>query len=324
MKHLILFLFTVSFASGIGCIIIGKLFYTTNKNALLKYLLRASYSLTCFLLIDIINFYKSINNIPYTEIEYLIIILGLLFAGMSAVHAFGNFTYHVIQRPLVKKVKAAYIASCVIAFVSIIILHSMYKLNIIEDRICIRVGFFIQNFYIALGVGYNIYLLIKFKDSIDPILNRVISWGLRFLLVMVPISLISNLSEFFYRSKYPKPFSPIIYFVLNMMGFYFVKNTFIKKAAIKEAILQNEDIPKKLEDGSEILNMFLSKFEITQREKEIIEYILAGHTNSEIGEKLFISPNTVKNHIYSIYKKMNIKNRYELIHKLSELQKQRV
>ncbi|QXE18900.1 response regulator transcription factor [Clostridium sp. 001] len=38
-----------------------------------------------------------------------------------------------------------------------------------------------------------------------------------------------------------------------------------------------------------------------------------GLSNKEIGNKLFISPNTVKNHVYNIYKKVNVKNKVELI-----------
>lgn len=52
---------------------------------------------------------------------------------------------------------------------------------------------------------------------------------------------------------------------------------------------------------------------LTNREKEIVDYIILGLSNKEIGEKLFISPNTVKNHIYNIYKKVNVKNKVELI-----------
>ncbi len=51
----------------------------------------------------------------------------------------------------------------------------------------------------------------------------------------------------------------------------------------------------------------------TPRELEIIQLIIAGKSNAEIEGILFISPHTVKNHIYNIYKKMKIKNRYELI-----------
>ncbi len=58
----------------------------------------------------------------------------------------------------------------------------------------------------------------------------------------------------------------------------------------------------------------LSKhYDITQREFEIMELITDGCTNQIIGEKLNISPNTVRNHISSIFKKLGVANRFELI-----------
>lgn len=44
-----------------------------------------------------------------------------------------------------------------------------------------------------------------------------------------------------------------------------------------------------------------------------MELIADGLSNQDIAEKLFISVNTARNHIYNIYRKMGIKNRYELI-----------
>jgi DNA-binding CsgD family transcriptional regulator len=37
--------------------------------------------------------------------------------------------------------------------------------------------------------------------------------------------------------------------------------------------------------------------------------IAIGKTNKEISEELYISPNTVKNHLYTIFKKINVTNR---------------
>ncbi|MCG8573183.1 MAG: helix-turn-helix transcriptional regulator [Spirochaetes bacterium] len=53
---------------------------------------------------------------------------------------------------------------------------------------------------------------------------------------------------------------------------------------------------------------------MTLREKEIIKLILRGKSNKEIGDELFISERTVKNHIYNTYKKLDINSRFELIH----------
>ncbi len=53
--------------------------------------------------------------------------------------------------------------------------------------------------------------------------------------------------------------------------------------------------------------------ELTQRELEILHKIAGGADNGEISTALFISPHTVKSHIYSIYKKINVKNRFQAI-----------
>lgn len=54
-------------------------------------------------------------------------------------------------------------------------------------------------------------------------------------------------------------------------------------------------------------------FELTPRECDIIMCIYSGCSNEEIGSRLFISANTVKNHIYHIYRKTGVRNRVELL-----------
>ncbi len=51
--------------------------------------------------------------------------------------------------------------------------------------------------------------------------------------------------------------------------------------------------------------------DLTRREKEILGLICVGATNQEIADKLFISTNTVKTHIYKIYKKIDVPNRMQ-------------
>jgi DNA-binding CsgD family transcriptional regulator len=62
-----------------------------------------------------------------------------------------------------------------------------------------------------------------------------------------------------------------------------------------------------------ILREFLEEYGITKREEEVIREICDGKTNREIGESLFISLQTVKDHIYRIFQKANVKNRVQLI-----------
>ena len=50
---------------------------------------------------------------------------------------------------------------------------------------------------------------------------------------------------------------------------------------------------------------------LTPREVEILTLISIGAKNEDIANKLCISPNTVKTHIYNIFKKINVPNRLQ-------------
>ncbi len=55
---------------------------------------------------------------------------------------------------------------------------------------------------------------------------------------------------------------------------------------------------------------------LTPKEKEVLELLSKGFLYKEIGEKLHISLNTVKQHIHRLYKKLHVCNRIEAVNKL--------
>lgn len=57
---------------------------------------------------------------------------------------------------------------------------------------------------------------------------------------------------------------------------------------------------------------------LSARESEIGELIAAGHSNSEISQILFISENTVKKHVNSLYRKLGITSRTQLLRMVYE------
>ena len=54
---------------------------------------------------------------------------------------------------------------------------------------------------------------------------------------------------------------------------------------------------------------------LSKREKEILEALSKGLLYKEIADQLFISPQTVRKHVYHIYEKLHVSNRVEAVNK---------
>lgn len=87
-----------------------------------------------------------------------------------------------------------------------------------------------------------------------------------------------------------------------------------KKRDVKASGEQNFDMDRWIDQS--VSSKALES--LTEKEKEVVGYILKGTPRKEIADKLFISESTVKNHVTKIYAKLNIKNRAELIEMLNK------
>ncbi len=120
-------------------------------------------------------------------------------------------------------------------------------------------------------------------------------------------------------------FLPVfIYFIIDIL---FLKNSAFKTTHIAYAVFAvsvymfltkhytvNYEPP--MDDLMSNADKFYSQYSISEREKEIIEALAQGKTNKEIAAELYISINTVKTHIKNIYRKLDIRNRVQLLHKI--------
>jgi DNA-binding NarL/FixJ family response regulator len=52
---------------------------------------------------------------------------------------------------------------------------------------------------------------------------------------------------------------------------------------------------------------------LSEREREVLQYVARGHSYKEIGEQLFIAPKTVENHVRNILGKLHLNRRQELV-----------
>jgi len=87
----------------------------------------------------------------------------------------------------------------------------------------------------------------------------------------------------------------------------------IQRARLEYQLLQNVTI-----DGTrpEVFQDNCLHYHLTKTEIQLVQIIYKGLTNKEAADKMFISEETVKKHIYNMFRKTGVKNRSTLIHKL--------
>ncbi|MBZ9625864.1 helix-turn-helix transcriptional regulator [Clostridium sp. FP2] len=102
---------------------------------------------------------------------------------------------------------------------------------------------------------------------------------------------------------------PAFYMLWNLFSIYFGVNYF-KDNIYKFYNLENQKDAKEVQDKQK---HFFEKFNITNREKEIILLLIKGYSYNQLAEELVISLTTVKTHVHNIYRKAGVKNKIQLI-----------
>lgn len=112
--------------------------------------------------------------------------------------------------------------------------------------------------------------------------------------------------------------------VLFLVAGYFIsRKLFAPKEKIveveKEVLVEKEVIIER-EKPSAIDERQLEKTGISKREYEILQLIADGLSNQQIADKLFVSENTIKKHISSLFLKLDVERRTEAVRKAKEKQ----
>ncbi len=70
---------------------------------------------------------------------------------------------------------------------------------------------------------------------------------------------------------------------------------------------------------SDINRQALDALGISDKEYAVLELLALGHSNQEIAERLFVSPNTIKTHLASLYRKLEVSRRTQAVSRAREL-----
>jgi len=80
-------------------------------------------------------------------------------------------------------------------------------------------------------------------------------------------------------------------------------------AAVIRQFASPTETPSVSNNGSKTIR---ERAQLSQREREIIVLIAQGYKNKEIAEKMFITEQTVKNHLHNVFDKLGVSDRLEL------------
>ncbi|HHC6590361.1 LuxR C-terminal-related transcriptional regulator [Vibrio parahaemolyticus] len=110
----------------------------------------------------------------------------------------------------------------------------------------------------------------------------------------------------------------------NLKGLFYFKDDFDKVMMGLKGILNGEnwlsrDILNQLIGYLLSLNNTVGELEtklemeLTRRELQVLSALCQGGSNLDIADSLFVSEHTVKSHLYSIFRKLEVKNRMQAI-----------
>ena len=120
--------------------------------------------------------------------------------------------------------------------------------------------------------------------------------------------------QYFVRAYSTEIYGGAVAVIFTVVGVYLG----LKWTKQKEVVVVKE--VRVREGGPFVLNAEkLKELGITQREHEILALIAEGLSNREIGERLFVSENTVKTHSSRLFEKMSVNRRVLAIQKGKEL-----
>jgi ATP/maltotriose-dependent transcriptional regulator MalT len=112
----------------------------------------------------------------------------------------------------------------------------------------------------------------------------------------------------------------LVIFFLILLVFFFVnkKNKLTQnqlRLELQNYLMQIRDMKSVISENQSHIESNnpspnFEEFDLTEREKEVLQLIAEGYKNTEIADKLFVSENTVKSHIKNIYIKLDVKNRF--------------
>jgi DNA-binding CsgD family transcriptional regulator len=218
----------------------------------------------------------------------------------AALYFLALFLGQIVRRPPSKIYRAAYVAACGLAVVLIVIRSEARPTAERELDIAISiVGLLLKN---ATAYGWMILTLVRSRTLDDRLerdgVRRVVYalcggflvFDLVFRDVLAPFGIYAN------------------DYVLSTLHIGLNIPALVVLGRVLDRQSRERPRPAVQANPAELL----ASLGVSAREIEVVELVMKGYANKEIADRLCISIDTVKKHIYNVYKKLGVQNRVQL------------
>lgn len=302
MGHVFIFVYVLVVLTGVASIAVSSFVYSRTRDVLLFHYIAymASFSVLIFTYLCVLG-YINLNVAGINFYVLLSIVLVGLLSSSLLVYALPRFIHSLVIHNLSQKryLYFAFAALCVF-----VLTLSSFRVNFAEGHIeqVRNVWLYIAMSLFYASVVYVIVLKGVSLKRLEGEREKVVRTTMIMDIVFFP-GIISDL--YLFKQFQIFVFTPVLYWVICIVFTkYIAKMYLLDRAAISSAFDEVE------------VQTILETAGLSTREKDIVMLILKGLGNKEIAETLFISLNTVKTHNRNIFRKMDVRSRFQLMMKL--------
>lgn len=278
MDQLIFTYYILALSAGVFCL--GCLFNIalSNKNEAIRLYFLFYTAFSIFMLATVLIAYlQTLDGMKFTAD-----ILALLqfLAIYSSLYIFACLINKVLLVPAAKKINVLLLCVMLAAFVLSVL--DQFTFDAVMDEAA----------YVVMLV-YYLSAYIKFrKNVINENLKKAMQYTFWNMLLFIP-GIVAD--EIILSKGSNLRIVPVFYAcvgIYSVLSLQKISNSNQNKYAVSKDLIQ--------------------RFGITEREAEVMELLLKGHSYSKIADQLVISISTVRTHVTNLYKKASVSSRYEL------------
>jgi len=292
MKDIQLLICIISLFAGVSSISISCFIYNCNKKKSLKFFIGLNLSFFAIQNAIILGFYsKYIIQVSFfiPLISKFLDIVGTSFSSLLGLF-FINYLFGIKITNFKKNVYIFIFVFQIIGFTIYYLINTHYILK------------FVMKASIDIVIIYELFIASKnYKQIVNEDLKKAIKFFISITLIFLPFIMLESYKSYIQVLKSIELLKisalPSYFLVINIFNLIFALKYFNTPVFIT---------------NNKLTDYFKQKYDITEKQGEIIELILEGITYKQIAEKLFISSKTVDNHIQNIYKKLNVNSKIQL------------